>query len=138
MTPALSPINHGEGYAFLAHYPFDFAGGNALQNRILTPLIAHYVGIRTAFMFIMFLNAICAFFAATAYVACRDEELPPQIAALAAAIYGHNLVRPGIFGDAYRTRTLPLGTLPRVSDAESRKKPLCISLVSFLLLPTKR
>ena len=87
MTPALSPINHGEGYAFLAHYPFDFAGGNALQNRILTPLIAHYVGIRTAFMFIMFLNAICAFFAATAYVACRDEELPPQIAALAAAIF---------------------------------------------------
>jgi hypothetical protein len=87
VTPALSPINHGQGYAVLAHHPFDFAKGHALQNRILTPLVAHYVGIRTGFMFIMFLNAICAFFAATAYVACRHEELPPQIAALAAAIF---------------------------------------------------
>ncbi len=87
VTPAQGPIIHGEGYAWLAQNPFDFARGHELQNRILTPLMAHYVGIRTPFMFMMFINMICAFFIATAYVACRHEELPPQIAALAAAIF---------------------------------------------------
>ena len=87
VTPAGGPISHGAGYAWLAQNPFNFAQGHELQNRILTPIMAHYVGMSAPLQFIMFMNMICAFFIATAYVACRYEGLPPKIAALASAIF---------------------------------------------------
>lgn len=91
VTPAEGPVAHGAGYAWLAQDPFNFAQGHELQNRILTPLMAHYAGIKTPLQFIMFMNLICAFFIATSYVACRYESLSPKIAVLCSAIFTFSL-----------------------------------------------
>jgi hypothetical protein len=87
VTPSLGPVNHGQGYADLARQPFNFLAKNTLQNRILTPLVAHYILPQDpARYFIFFVDTIGALFIALIYRAGRKEGLPPTTATLGAAI----------------------------------------------------
>lgn len=45
VTPALDVINHGFHYRLLSLVPFDFSISNYLRLRILTPLVAHVLGL---------------------------------------------------------------------------------------------
>ncbi|MEY4670102.1 MAG: hypothetical protein RL518_2801 [Pseudomonadota bacterium] len=87
VTPAPGPVNHGQGYADLAHEPFNFMAGNALQNRILTPLVAHYLfPSNPRGFFALFVKGIGTLFIALMYLSTRKEGLSPTFATLIAAI----------------------------------------------------
>ena len=87
VTPPGGVVNHGQGYLDLTNNPFLFQNGSALQNRILTPLIGHYVlPTISSDSFIYFVNGIGALLLAAIYVAGRREDLPPFTAMLGASI----------------------------------------------------
>lgn len=87
VTPASGPVNHGQGYADLAQEPFNFLAGQVLQNRILTPLAAHYLLPNDPGRYFIFLvDGIGILFIALLYLNARKERLSPTTATLGAAI----------------------------------------------------
>ncbi len=89
VTPPGRVVNHGQGYLDLTMTPFNFQSGSALQNRILTPLIGHYLlPTISADSFIWLVNGIGVLFLAMIYVAARREDLSPFTSLLGASIMG--------------------------------------------------
>ena len=80
-------MNHGQAYADLAREPLNFLAGHALQNRILTPLVAHYLLPSDPGRYFIFLvDGISILFIALLYLNARKERLSPSTATLGAAI----------------------------------------------------
>jgi hypothetical protein len=84
--PAVEAVNHGQTFVALANEPFNYSLNNPLQNRILTPLIANYVGFYGA-RFIDFVRYIGIAFLALIYIAARKNDLRPATALAASAIF---------------------------------------------------
>ncbi len=75
VTPSIAPKELGRGYAALSINPFDFNEHNNLRLRILTPLLAHYLGLRGK-LYIIFPLIIALFFLTTVYFFLRKRLLP--------------------------------------------------------------
>lgn len=73
VTPALAPMQLGRGYATLSINPFDFSEQNNLRFRILTPLLAYFVGLRGS-LYIVFPLIISLFFLSVTYYYLRKSE----------------------------------------------------------------
>ncbi|GAB4339731.1 MAG: hypothetical protein Kow0099_15100 [Candidatus Abyssubacteria bacterium] len=73
VTPALHTINHGVNYQKLSSAPLDFASGNPLQLRILTPLLAHVLLFRGN-RYIFFPLLMGLLFMAAVYLHFRKED----------------------------------------------------------------
>ena len=84
--PAVEAVNHGQSFVALANQPFDYLQNNPLQNRILTPLIAHYLGYSGA-QFIDFVRYIGIAFLALVYIAARKNDLRPATALATSATF---------------------------------------------------
>lgn len=82
-------LGHGGGYFNLSVTPFNFQSGGALQNRILTPLLAHYSYFLPFFRnhdYVLFLDIIGSLFLCLVYIATRREGLSPWLSVMAAAV----------------------------------------------------
>jgi hypothetical protein len=84
--PAVEAVNHGQSFVALANQPFDYLQNNPLQNRILTPLIAHYLGYSGA-QFIDFVRYIGIAFLALVYIAARKNDFRPATALATSATF---------------------------------------------------
>lgn len=84
--PAPEAINHGQSFVALANEPFNFSQNNPLQNRILTPLSAHYLGFSHARL-IDFVQYIGIAFLSLVYVAARKQDLRPVTALAASSLF---------------------------------------------------
>lgn len=73
VTPALSPMQLGRGYASLSIAPFDFSEQNNLRFRILTPFLAYCIGLRGSF-YIVFPLIIALLFLSTIYFYLRKTQ----------------------------------------------------------------
>lgn len=72
VTPALTVINHGTGYANLSIAPIDLSYNSAFRFRILSPAIAHLLFLRGK-LFIFFPLLVSLIFVSTIYVVCRKR-----------------------------------------------------------------
>lgn len=89
VDPAPGPVNHGGEYNIMSHAPFNLEEGRAMQNRILTPLLAHYAYYLPFFHdqdFILFIDFIGLIFLASIYLGARRDGLSPSLSAVAAAV----------------------------------------------------
>jgi len=77
VTPAFAPMQLGRGYASLSIRPFDFSEQNDLRFRILTPLLAHIVGLRGS-LYIVFPTIIAIILLATIYYYLRKNQQPTE------------------------------------------------------------
>ena len=73
VTPALSPMQLGRGYASLSAAPFDFSEQNNLRFRILTPFLAYCVGLRGS-LYILFPLIIALLFLSTTNFYLRKTQ----------------------------------------------------------------
>lgn len=77
VTPSITPMELGRGYASLSIAPFDFSEQNNLRYRILTPFIAYCVGLRGSF-YILFPLIISLLFLSGIYFYMRKTQAPAE------------------------------------------------------------
>src|SRR4051812_47965068 len=77
VTPALSAMQLGRGYASLSTDPFNFSEQNNLRFRILTPFLAYCVGLRGS-LYILFPLIITWLFLSTIYYYLRKTQAPAE------------------------------------------------------------
>lgn len=77
VTPSLSPMHLGRGYASLSINPFDFSEQNNLRFRILTPFIAYCLGLRGE-LYIFLPLIISLFFLSCIYFYMRKTQAPAE------------------------------------------------------------
>ncbi|UCD62938.1 MAG: hypothetical protein JSW34_09265 [Candidatus Zixiibacteriota bacterium] len=91
VRPAVEPVVHGINYALLSRNPFDFAQGNQMGFRLLTPVISYLIGLRGDLIIVTNLLMATAFLAmALAYF--RRNAPRPADALLAATTFAFSLV----------------------------------------------
>jgi hypothetical protein len=76
VTPAYRTVNLGVSYEMLSTKPFDFGTHNALQNRILTPLLAHILFFGGN-LYLFFPLLVSVVFLATVYIHFRRDSYTP-------------------------------------------------------------
>jgi hypothetical protein len=90
INPVLAPVYHGVNYTQLSNNPFNFTANNPVQNRILTPLVAHYLGF-TGPHYMNFIRVIGVLFLAAVYIAARHRSIPAVNAFLGSSIFAFTL-----------------------------------------------
>jgi hypothetical protein len=90
INPITEPVYHGVNYTDLSSDPFNFSANNPVQNRILTPLVAHYLGF-TGPRYMNFVRVLGVLFLAAVYIAARHRSIPAVNAFLGSSIFAFTL-----------------------------------------------
>jgi hypothetical protein len=90
VNPVGTPLYHGLDYSQLSVEPFKFSANNPLQLRILTPLVAHYLGFGGS-QFMHFIRVVGGCFLVVVYVAGRRNNLEPVNSLLGSALFALTL-----------------------------------------------
>jgi hypothetical protein len=83
VTPALTLINNGVGFGVISHVPFQM-DNNPFRHRILSPLIAHYIGL-SGNRFIYFPLMVTVIFLGEIYAYFRRLDASPALSLIASA-----------------------------------------------------
>ena len=90
VNPVVAPVFHGVNYTQLSIDPFNFSANNPVQNRILTPLAAYYLGF-TGPRYINFIRVLGVLFLAAVYIAARSRSIVAVNAFLGSSIFAFTL-----------------------------------------------